>query len=58
MGLKTICDYCGNEMKEKALQVIEGEPVVDMGSVIVEQEEFHGHFCSIECTIKQLEEVE
>lgn len=57
MAVRVYCDRdgCSNDLlKSNGFQLIEGEVVVDLGSEIVEQDEYHGVFCSQDCLINYL----
>lgn len=41
-------------LESNGFQLIEGEVIVDAGNEIVEQDEYHGVFCSQECLINHL----
>ena len=57
MGVQVECDGddCSKDILESTgFQLIEGEVGVDCGSEAVEQEEYHGVFCSQDCLISYL----
>lgn len=57
MPLRIECDQdeCENDVKgSEGLQVSEGKVVIDHGNAYVEQDVFHGLFCSKECLRKHL----
>lgn len=57
MGVQVECDGddCSTDVYESnGFQVTEGEVIVDLGNEYVEQDEYHGVFCSQECLINYL----
>ena len=61
MGVQVECDGddCSNDiLGSTGFQLMEGEVIVDCGSEAVEQEEYHGVFCSQDCLISYLKDRE
>jgi len=59
MPIRVECDWdpCENDIRgSEGLQVTEGEVVIDHGDAHVQQDVFHGLFCSKECLQKHLKD--
>ncbi|MCY4730520.1 hypothetical protein KY092_08105 [Natronomonas gomsonensis] len=59
MPLRFECDRdpCENDIKgTEGIQVTEGEVVIDHGNAHIQQDVFHGLFCSKECLREHLKD--
>lgn len=57
MGVRAVCDAgdCEEDiLEDNGFQLNEGEVIIDHGGMILEQSEYHGIFCSIDCLLDYL----